>query len=174
MIRVTLADDQVLVRAGFAALLDAEEDISVIGEAIDGREAVQLARRAKPDVVLMDIRMPGLDGIEATRQIAADPLLSATHVIILTTFDLDEYVFEGLRAGAAGFLVKDADPTDLIRAAVPHRAGTGGGGPHRERPFQRGHRRPPVYERLYSQDTRDPGDGQAGGPGQGATRGHRL
>ncbi|HUY45968.1 MAG TPA: response regulator transcription factor [Streptosporangiaceae bacterium] len=116
MIRVTLADDQVLVRAGFAALLDAEEDISVIGEAIDGREAVQLARRAKPDVVLMDIRMPGLDGIEATRQIAADPLLSATHVIILTTFDLDEYVFEGLRAGAAGFLVKDADPTDLIRA----------------------------------------------------------
>jgi DNA-binding NarL/FixJ family response regulator len=116
MIRVALADDQVLVRAGFAALLDAEDDIEVIGEAADGQEAVSLARRARPDVVLMDIRMPGLDGIEATRRIAADPGLAPTHVVILTTFDLDEYVFEGIRAGAAGFLVKDTDPAELIRA----------------------------------------------------------
>ncbi|HLI36535.1 MAG TPA: response regulator transcription factor [Streptosporangiaceae bacterium] len=116
MIRVILADDQALVRAGFVALLDAEDDIEVIGEAADGREAVQLAQRARPDVVLMDIRMPGLDGIEATRRIAAEPGLAATHVVILTTFDLDEYVFEGLRAGAAGFLVKDTEPSELIRA----------------------------------------------------------
>ncbi|HEY7431721.1 MAG TPA: response regulator transcription factor [Streptosporangiaceae bacterium] len=116
MIRVALADDQVLVRAGFVALLDAEDDIEVIGEADDGHEAVSLARRARPDVVLMDIRMPGLDGIEATRRIAADPGLAATHVVILTTFDLDEYVFEGIWAGAAGFLVKDIDPAELIRA----------------------------------------------------------
>jgi DNA-binding NarL/FixJ family response regulator len=116
MIRVALADDQSLVRAGFAALLDAEDDIAVIGEAADGREAVALARRARPDVILMDIRMPVLDGIEATRQIAADPALAATHVVILTTFDLDEYVFEGLRAGAAGFLVKDTEPVELLRA----------------------------------------------------------
>jgi DNA-binding NarL/FixJ family response regulator len=116
VIRVVLADDQALVRAGFAALLDAEEDIEVIGEAADGKEAVHLAQRAKPDVVLMDIRMPGLDGIEATRRIASDPALAATHVVILSTFDLDEYVFEGLRAGAAGFLVKDTDPPELIRA----------------------------------------------------------
>jgi DNA-binding NarL/FixJ family response regulator len=116
MIRVVLADDQVLVRAGFAALLDAEDDIEVAGEAADGREAIQFAQRAKPDVVLMDIRMPGLDGIEATRRITAEPGLGSTHVVILTTFDLDEYVFEGLRAGAAGFLVKDTEPSELIRA----------------------------------------------------------
>ena len=116
MIRVILADDQVLVRAGFAALLDAEDDIEVAGQAADGREAVRLAQHAKPDVVLMDIRMPELDGIEATRRIAAEPGLAHAHVVILTTFDLDEYVFEGLRAGAAGFLVKDTDPAELIRA----------------------------------------------------------
>jgi DNA-binding NarL/FixJ family response regulator len=116
MIRVILADDQMLVRAGFAALLDAEEDIEVAGEAADGREALRLAQRVKPDVVLMDIRMPGLDGIEATRRISAEASLSATHVVILTTFDLDEYVFEGLRAGAAGFLVKDTEPSELLRA----------------------------------------------------------
>jgi DNA-binding NarL/FixJ family response regulator len=116
MIRVVLADDQSLVRAGFAALLDAEDDIEVAGEAADGREAVRLAQRVKPDVVLMDIRMPCLDGIEATRRIAAEPGLADTHVVILTTFDLDEYVFEGLRAGAAGFLVKDTEPSELLRA----------------------------------------------------------
>ena len=113
---VALVDDQALVRAGFAALLDAEDDIEVVGEAADGDEALRLLRRARPDVVLMDIRMPGLDGIGATKQIAADAALASLHVIILTTFELDEYVFEGLRAGAAGFLVKDTDAAELIRA----------------------------------------------------------
>ena len=116
MIRVLLADDQALVRAGFAALLDAADGIEVAGEADDGPQAVRLTRALRPDVVLMDIRMPELDGIEATRRIAAQPSLSGVHVVILTTFDLDEYVFEGLRAGAAGFLVKDTDAAELIRA----------------------------------------------------------
>ena len=116
MIRVALADDQELVRAGFAALLDAEDDIEVVAEAADGQQAVHVAARHAPDVLLMDIRMPGLDGIEATRRIAASPDLGHVHVVILTTFELDEYVFEGLRAGAAGFLVKDTDAAELIRA----------------------------------------------------------
>ena len=116
MIRVGLADDQELVRAGFAALLDAEDDIEVVGEAADGQQAVHLAERQAPDVLLMDIRMAVLDGIEATRRIAARPELADVHVVILTTFELDEYVFEGLRAGAAGFLVKDTDAAELIRA----------------------------------------------------------
>ena len=116
MIRVALADDQELVRAGFAALLAAEDDIEVVGEAADGEQAVRLAGDSRPDVLLMDIRMPRLDGIEATRRIAARPGLAPVHVIILTTFELDEYVFEGLRAGAAGFLVKDTDAAELIRA----------------------------------------------------------
>jgi DNA-binding NarL/FixJ family response regulator len=116
MIRVALADDQALVRSGFAALLDAEDDITVVGEATDGESAVRLAVREKPDVVLMDIRMPGMDGIGATRRIAAQPGLGAVHVVILTTFELDEYIFDGLRAGAAGFLVKDTDAAELIRA----------------------------------------------------------
>jgi DNA-binding NarL/FixJ family response regulator len=116
VIRVALADDQDLVRAGFAALLDAEDDIEVVGEAADGEQAVLLAARRAPDVLLMDIRMPRVDGIVATRRIAARPDLASVHVVILTTFDLDEYVFEGLRAGAAGFLVKDTDAAELIRA----------------------------------------------------------
>jgi DNA-binding NarL/FixJ family response regulator len=116
MTKVALVDDQALVRAGFSALLDAEDDIEVVGEAADGDEALRLLRRTRPDVVLMDIRMPGLDGIEATKQIAADATLASVHVIILTTFELDEYVFEGLRAGAAGFLVKDTHASELIRA----------------------------------------------------------
>ncbi len=116
MIRVALADDQELVRAGFAALLDAEDDIEVVAEAADGEQAVRMAARCAPDVLLMDIRMPGLDGIEATRRIAASTGLGSVHVVILTTFELDEYVFEGLRAGAAGFLVKDTDAAELIRA----------------------------------------------------------
>ena len=116
MIRVVLADDQELVRAGFAALLDAEDDIEVVGEAANGQEAVRVAERYRPDVMLMDIRMPVLDGIEAIQQIAARPDLACVHVVILTTFELDEYVFEGLRAGAAGFLVKDTAAAELIRA----------------------------------------------------------
>ena len=111
MIRVLIADDQELVRAGFRALLDAEEDIEVIGEAADGRTAVRLAAQHLPDVVLMDVRMPELDGIEATRRISADPRLGGVRIVILTTYETDEYVFEGLRAGASGFLVKDTSPT---------------------------------------------------------------
>jgi DNA-binding NarL/FixJ family response regulator len=123
MIRVGLADDQVLVRAGFAALLDAEDDIEVVGEAADGQQAVRLAEQHTPDVLLMDIRMPVLDGIEATRRIAAQNALASVHVVILTTFGLDEYIFDGLRAGAAGFLVKDTDAAELIRAVRVAAAG---------------------------------------------------
>jgi DNA-binding NarL/FixJ family response regulator len=113
-IRVLLADDQVLVRAGFKSLLDAQPGIEVVGEASDGEEAVRLARELVPDVVLMDIRMPGMDGLEATREIAADQRLDGVKIVILTTFDLDEYVFEALRVGAGGFLVKDTEPVELI------------------------------------------------------------
>jgi DNA-binding NarL/FixJ family response regulator len=116
VIRVALADDQALVRAGFRALLDAQHDIEVVGEAADGEAAVRLAAAERPDVILMDIRMPGVDGLEATRRIAADDRLSDVHVVILTTFDLDEYVFEALRSGASGFLVKDTEPVELIQA----------------------------------------------------------
>ena len=116
MIRVALADDQELVRAGFAALLDAEDEIEVVGEAADGQQAVRIAEQRGPDVMLMDIRMPVLDGIEAIRRIASRPELTSVHVIILTTFELDEYIFDGLRAGAAGFLVKDTDAAELLRA----------------------------------------------------------
>jgi DNA-binding NarL/FixJ family response regulator len=114
--RVVLADDQPLVRAGFAMILDAEDDIEVVGEADDGALAVEQARRFKPDVVLMDIRMPGVDGLEATRRIVGDESLAAVRVLVLTTFELDEYVFEALRAGASGFLVKHTQPAELIRA----------------------------------------------------------
>ena len=114
MISVLLADDQALVRAGFRALLDAQSDIEVVAEAGDGAAAVALAVELRPDVVLMDIRMPGTDGLAATKQIAADPRLAGVHVVILTTFELDEYVFEALRTGASGFLVKDTEPADLI------------------------------------------------------------
>lgn len=116
MIRVLLADDQALVRAGFRALLDAEDGVEVVGEASDGDEAARLAKHLVPDVVLMDIRMPGVDGLEATRRITADERLAAVRVVILTTFDLDEYVFEALRIGASGFLVKDTEPAELIQA----------------------------------------------------------
>jgi DNA-binding NarL/FixJ family response regulator len=116
VIRVVLADDQALVRAGFRALLDAQDDIEVVGEASDGDEAVRLVRRLAPDVVLMDIRMPGTDGLAATRAIAGDERLSGARIIILTTFELDEYVFEAIRSGASGFLVKDTEPVELLRA----------------------------------------------------------
>lgn len=113
-IRVLLADDQAMVRAGFSALLDVEAGMEVCGEAGDGRRAVVMARELQPDIVLMDVRMPHLDGIEATRQITADPALARTRVVVLTTFELDEYVFGALRAGASGFLLKNLEPADLL------------------------------------------------------------
>jgi DNA-binding NarL/FixJ family response regulator len=116
VISVVIADDQALVRAGFRALLDAQDDIIVTGEAADGEAALSLALELRPDVVLMDIRMPGLDGLAATRRIAEDQRLAHIKVVILTTFDLDEYVFEAIRAGANGFLVKDTEPAELLRA----------------------------------------------------------
>jgi DNA-binding NarL/FixJ family response regulator len=116
VIRVMLVDDQALVRGGFRALLDSEDDIEVVGEASDGAAAYDTALELLPDVVMMDIRMPGTDGLEATRRIGADDKLGGTKVVILTTFDLDEYVFEALRVGASGFLVKDTEPAELVQA----------------------------------------------------------
>ncbi|WP_059006904.1 response regulator transcription factor [Streptomyces specialis] len=116
MIQVLLADDQALVRAGFRALLDAQPDIAVAGEAADGEEALALVDRLRPDLVLMDIRMPRLDGPAATRRITGDPALDGVKVVMLTTFELDEYVFEAIRSGASGFLVKDTEPEELVRA----------------------------------------------------------
>ena len=115
MIRVLLADDQALVRAGFRALLDVQPDIEVVGEAEDGHEALRMATELTPDVVLMDVRMPRMDGLEATRRIVQDPHLDRTRIVILTTFDVDEYVFEALRVGASGFLVKDTGPDELLQ-----------------------------------------------------------
>ncbi len=116
MIRVALADDQLLVRAGFRALLDAEDGIEVVAEASGGRELLERIRATPVDVVLMDIRMPEGDGLWATEQIAADPAFAGVHVVIVTTFELDDYVARAVRAGAAGFLVKDTEPADLVRA----------------------------------------------------------
>jgi DNA-binding NarL/FixJ family response regulator len=115
-IRVLVADDQVLVRSGFSVLLASAPDIEVVGEASNGAEALAEAARNRPDVVLMDVRMPVMDGLEATRRITADPSLEGTRVVILTTFDLDEYVHDALRAGASGFLLKDTLPVDLLNA----------------------------------------------------------
>jgi DNA-binding NarL/FixJ family response regulator len=115
-IRVALADDQQLIRAGFRSLLEAEPDLEVVGEAATGREAVALVARERPDVVLMDIRMPDGDGLWATEQIVANPRLAGTRVVVVTTFELDEYVAQAIRAGASGFLVKDTEPVELIRA----------------------------------------------------------
>jgi DNA-binding NarL/FixJ family response regulator len=116
MISVVVVDDEHLVRSGFAALLDSDSEITVVGTAGDGDTALAVVRRERPDVVLMDIRMPGRDGVSATAAITADPALSETRVLVLTTFDLDEYVHAALRAGASGFLLKDAQPADLLAA----------------------------------------------------------
>lgn len=122
-LRVAVVDDQALVRAGFRSLLNATDDIEVIAEAADGDEAIELVRSIRPDVVLMDIRMPGTDGLAATRTIAQDPQLAGTRVVVLTTFEMDEYVFEALRAGASGFLTKDVEPDDLRDAVRTVAAG---------------------------------------------------
>jgi len=116
MIRVLVADDQVLLRGSLRLLVDSAPDLTAVGEASTGAEAVEIATREKPDVILMDIRMPGMDGIEATRQITAAPETASTRILVLTTFDLDEYVFAALRAGASGFLLKDTPPGDLLAA----------------------------------------------------------
>jgi DNA-binding NarL/FixJ family response regulator len=125
VIRVLLVDDHALVRAGFRALLDAEPDIDVVGEASDGAHAVRLVRQLRPDVVLMDIRMPGVDGLAATREIVADPSLQGVRIIVLTTFELDEFVADALRGGAAGFLVKTTEPAELVRGIRVVAAGEG-------------------------------------------------
>ena len=116
MIRVLIADDQDLVRIGLRALVEDASDLELVGEAADGLQALAVVREARPDIVLMDVRMPGIDGIEATRRIVADPSLAGTRVIVLTTFELDEYVFDALRHGASGFLTKDTKPADLLQA----------------------------------------------------------
>jgi DNA-binding NarL/FixJ family response regulator len=116
MIRVALVDDQALVRMGLKVLLESEDDMSLVGEAENGKQGVELVRRTRPDVVLMDVRMPVMDGIEALRAIVADSDLARTRVVVLTTFELDEYVFDALRAGASGFMIKDAEPAELLRA----------------------------------------------------------
>jgi DNA-binding NarL/FixJ family response regulator len=116
MIRVVVADDEALVRLGLRVLLETEDDVTLVGEADDGRMAVELVRRTRPDVVLLDVRMPGTDGLQALRAIAADPELAGTRVVVLTTFELDEYVFEALRDGASGFLVKRTEPAELLHA----------------------------------------------------------
>jgi DNA-binding NarL/FixJ family response regulator len=125
MIRVIIADDQQLIRAGFRSLLESEADLEVVAEAATGREAVDVVTRLRPDVVLMDIRMPDGDGLWATEQIVGDRALANTHVVVVTTFELDEYVARAIRAGASGFLVKDTEPTELIRAVRVVAAGEG-------------------------------------------------
>jgi DNA-binding NarL/FixJ family response regulator len=123
MIRIVLVDDQALVRGGLRALLDHEPDLTVVGEAGDGDEAIALVRAEHPDVVLMDIRMPGTDGLTATKVLSADASLADVRIVVLTTFDVDDHVFEALRSGASGFLVKDTEPADLVRAVRTVAAG---------------------------------------------------
>jgi DNA-binding NarL/FixJ family response regulator len=151
VIRVLLADDQALVRAGFRVLVDSDPGLEVVGEATNGDEAVHLAVRHRPDVVLMDIRMPGVDGLEATRRISADSRLERVRVLILTTFEADDYVFDALRAGASGFLLKDTEPADLLIAV---------------RVVARGDAllAPSVTRRLIAEVTARPGRGSPGDP----------
>ena len=153
-VRVLIADDQALVRTGFRMILDEEESLSVIGEATDGLEAVEMARGLKPDVVLMDIRMPGIDGIEATRQILAEPLDPPVRVLVLTTFDLNEYVYDALRAGASGFLLKDVPAEQLIAGVHLVAVGRGAAGADRDAPPDRGVRAPRARRRSRRRRSR--------------------
>ncbi|MET7671041.1 response regulator transcription factor [Micromonospora luteifusca] len=123
MIRVALADDEELVRLGLRVLIDREDDLAVVGEAASGHDALRVVRQVRPDVLLLDVRMPGLDGLATLRAIAAEPDLAGTRVIVVTTFEIDRYIFEALQAGAAGFVLKDADPADLVRAVRVAAAG---------------------------------------------------
>jgi DNA-binding NarL/FixJ family response regulator len=167
MTRVLLVDDQALMRAGFRALLDAEDGLEVVGEAADGATAVQLARRLKPDVVLMDVQMPGLDGIEATRRIAADPGLSGVRVLMLTNYGLDEYVFGALRAGASGFCSRTPTRPTCCRPSPSWRAGDALLAPAVTRTLISEfvtRRRRPTRPRGASADRSRAGDGRAGGP----------
>jgi DNA-binding NarL/FixJ family response regulator len=160
MIRVLLADDQGLIRAGFRVLLEAADDIEVVGEAVNGDQAIELARSGRPDVILMDIRMPGTDGLAATHVIATDATLDGTKIVILTTFETDEYVYQALRAGASGFLVKDAEPEELIHAVrVVHRGDA--------------LLSPSVTRRLIASLASRTPAGQAGGIPAGQAAGHR-
>ncbi|GAA2479133.1 response regulator [Winogradskya humida] len=145
MIRVVLADDQSLIRMGLRVLIEREADMQLVGEAADGTRALAVIRQARPDVALVDIRMPGLDGLEVLRRVTADPALDATRVVVVTTFETDEYLFSALRAGASGFVLKDADPGDLVRAI---RAAAGG-----EALLS-----PSVTRRLVDRYGREPGD----------------
>ncbi len=160
-IRVLVADDQALVRGSFGLLVSTAPDLAAVGEAATGTEAIEVARREKPDVVLMDIRMPGLDGIEATRQITASPETSGVRVLILTTFDLDEYVFAALRAGASGYLLKDTPPADLLAAIRVIAAGDA-------------LLDPGVTRRLIAEFTRRSGPDPVPSAGGGARRGNRT
>lgn len=159
-IRVAVVDDQELIRMGLRVLVEAEDDLALAWEAGTGREAVERARRSPPDVMVMDIRMPGLTGIEALREIAADERLRAVRVVLLTTFETDEYVLEGLRAGAAGFLVKDSEPAELLRAIRLAAAGESLLSPTVARRViaslqQRGPSRPRVHPQLASLTERE-------------------
>jgi DNA-binding NarL/FixJ family response regulator len=159
-VRVVVADDQELVRSGFAMIVDAQPDLLVVGEAADGDEAVDVARRQRADVVLMDVRMPGVDGIEATRRLAGTAVADPVKVVILTTFDLDEYVFEALRAGASGFLLKDVRRDDLVHAVRVVAAGDA-------------LLAPSVTRRLVEDFARRPASGR-GAAGAGAAAGSGL
>jgi DNA-binding NarL/FixJ family response regulator len=158
-LRVVIADDQALVRAGFRMILEAQPDLAVVGEAADGEAAVRLVERLRPDVVLMDVRMPGLDGLAATRRLLAEPdgRVAPPRIIVLTTFDLDEYVYAALQAGATGFLLKDVTPEQLVAAVRTVSAGDA-------------LLAPSITRRLVERYARSPGGGPAPLPGDGGTK----
>jgi len=177
MITVLIADDQQLVRAGFRVLVDSAEDMEVVGEAGNGREAVDMAGETHPDVILMDVRMPEMNGIDATAEICADPGLASTRVLILTTFDVDDYVYAALRAGASGFLLKDTAPIELLAAIRVIAAGDAllaRGGTRSPGTEQPGERRRAVHQPQDRQDPREPLDAETPCTRPRTVGGHRL